>query len=202
MVTLWVNSVFLSLLIANEGLHFWLFLVRYSHPFWGRVVVFKRTLSVCRNFWWLVTTLFPGWSLFLASGLSSPGLLGCLALCLRSADWLCLLLCPHGLLDQGIRGLFACPSPSSLLWFCEFRCVLSPMVHTLRDGVTPAGSRLVCPRSERRFSVFSLSLWDVSSCCPCPSGCRQNMGQVLGAHPPLVVGAAPFLLMVGLRTSV
>ena len=47
------------------------------------------------------------------------------------------------------------------IWFCEFRCVLfSPMVHTLRDGVTPAGSRLVCPRSERRFSVFSLSLRD------------------------------------------
>ena len=41
-VTLWVNSVFLSLLIANEGLHWWLFLFRYSHPFWGRVVVFLR----------------------------------------------------------------------------------------------------------------------------------------------------------------
>ena len=66
------------------------------------------------------------------------------------------------------------------------------MVHTLRDWVTPAGSRIVCPRSERRFSVFSLSLWDVSLCCPCPSGCRQHMGQVLGAHPSLVVGAAPF----------
>ena len=41
-VTLWVNSVFLSLLIANEGLHWWLFLFRYSHPFWGRVVIFIR----------------------------------------------------------------------------------------------------------------------------------------------------------------
>ena len=41
-VTLWVNGVFLSLLIANEGLHWWLFLFRYSHPFWGRVVVFIR----------------------------------------------------------------------------------------------------------------------------------------------------------------
>ena len=111
------GSVFLSLLIANEGLHSWLFLIRYSHPYWGRVVVFIRTLSVCRNFWWLVATLYPGWSLFFARGLSSPGLLGCLALCLWSADWLCLWLCPHGLLDQGIRGLFACPSPSSLLWF-------------------------------------------------------------------------------------
>ena len=34
-VTLWVSSVFLSLLIANEGLHWWLFLFQYSHPFWG-----------------------------------------------------------------------------------------------------------------------------------------------------------------------
>ena len=41
-VTLWVNSVFLSLLIANEGLHWWLFLFRYSHPFWVRVVIFIR----------------------------------------------------------------------------------------------------------------------------------------------------------------
>ena len=41
-VTLWVNSVFLSLIIANEGLHWWLFLFRYSHPFWGRVIVFIR----------------------------------------------------------------------------------------------------------------------------------------------------------------
>ena len=41
-VALWVNSVFLSLLIANEGLHWWLFLFRYSHPFWGRVVIFIR----------------------------------------------------------------------------------------------------------------------------------------------------------------
>ena len=130
-----------------------------------------RPLSVCRNFWWLVATLFPGLSLFFASGLSSPGLLGCLALCLRYADLLYLWLCAHSLLDQGIRGLFACPSPSSLLWFCKFRWVLfSPMVHTLRDGVIPAGSRLVCPRSERRFSVFFLSLWAVSSCCYCPSG--------------------------------
>ena len=173
MVTLWVNNVFLSLLIVNERLHCWLFLARYSHPYGVELssyYVFFRFVGTSGgwwNFWWLVATLFPGLSLFFASGLSFPGLLGCLALCLRYADW----LCTHSLLDLGIRGLFACPSPSSMLWFCEFRCVLfSPMVHTLRDGVTPAGSRLVCPRSERRFRVFSLSLWAVSSCCPCPSG--------------------------------
>ena len=31
-------------LITNEGLHCWLFLVRYRHPYWGRVVVFIRPL--------------------------------------------------------------------------------------------------------------------------------------------------------------
>ena len=129
---------------------------------------------------WLVATLFPGLSLFFASRLSSPGLLGCLALCLRYADLLYLWLCTHSLLAQGICGHFACPLPSSSLWFCKFGWVLfSPMVHTLRDGDTPAGPRLVYPRSERRFSVFSLSFWAVSSCCHCPSGCGHHMGQVL-----------------------
>ena len=33
--------------------------------------------------------------------------------------------------------------------------LFSSTIHTLRDGVSPAGSRLVCPRSERRCSVFS-----------------------------------------------
>ena len=32
-VTLWVNSVFLSHLIANEGLHWWLFLSDVANPF-------------------------------------------------------------------------------------------------------------------------------------------------------------------------
>ena len=126
-----------------------------------------------------MATLISALSLFFNSGLSSPGLLGCLAMCFRYADLLYLWLCTHSLLDQGVRGLFACPSPSSLLWFCMFRWALfSLMVHTLRDGATPAGSRLVCPRSERRFSVVSLSLWAVSSCCPCPSGYSHHMGQV------------------------
>ena len=62
-----VNSVFLSLLIGNEDLHWWLFLFRYSHPFWGRVV-FIRPPSVCRNFWWVVATLLPGLPLSFARG--------------------------------------------------------------------------------------------------------------------------------------
>ena len=48
----------------------------------------------------------------------------------------------------------ACPSPSIRLLVYLFRWVLfSTRVPYLRDGVTPAGSRIVCPRSERRFSV-------------------------------------------------
>ena len=48
----------------------------------------------------------------------------------------------------------SCPSPSIRLWVYWFQCLLfSTRVPYLRDGVTPAGSRIVCLRSERRFSV-------------------------------------------------
>ena len=47
-----------------------------------------------------------------------------------------------------------CPSPSIRLLVYWFQWLLfSTRVPYLRDGVTPAGSRIVCPRSERRFSV-------------------------------------------------
>ena len=54
---------------------------------------------------------------------------------------------------------------------------------------------------------FSSPLWAVSLCCPYPSGYSHHMGQVCWsvssfARPTVVVGAAPFLLMDGLRTSV
>ena len=46
------------------------------------------------------------------------------------------------------------PSPSIRLWVYCFQWLLfSTRVPYLRDGVTPAGSRFVCPRSKRRFSV-------------------------------------------------
>ena len=155
MFTLWVNSVFLSLLIANEGLRYWLFLSDFAYQFWGRVVVYLRPRSVCRHFWWLVAALLPGLSLSFAGGLSSPGLICCFAMGLRGAGWRSLWLCVHCLLGQRFHGFLACPSLSGLLWFCEFLWVLfSHMVHTLRNGVTPVGSRLVCPRSERRFVCF------------------------------------------------
>ena len=117
-VTLWVNSVFLSLLIANEGLQYWLFLSDFAYHFWGQVVVYLCTRSVCRHFWWLVAALLPGLSLSFAGGLSSPGLLCCFAMGLRCAGWLSLWLCVHSLLGQRFLGLLACPSLSSLLWFC------------------------------------------------------------------------------------
>ena len=125
---------------------------------------------------WLVTVL--------ASALSSPGLLCYLAMNLRCAALLYLWLCAHSLLGHGIRGLLACPSPSNRLKFSLFRWVLfSPMVPNLRNGVTPAGSLLVCPRSERRFSVTiwvrcngHFPGWASTLCLrllfvPCPSGC-------------------------------
>ena len=46
------------------------------------------------------------------------------------------------------------PSPSIRLWVYWFQWLLfSTRVPYLRDGVTPAGSRFVCPRSTQRFSV-------------------------------------------------
>ena len=47
-----------------------------------------------------------------------------------------------------------CPSPSIRLWVYWFQWLLfSTRVPYLRDGITPEGSRIVFPRSERRFSV-------------------------------------------------
>ena len=60
---------------------------------------------------------------------------------------------------------------------------LSSRVPYLRDGATPAGSRIVCPRLEQRFSVpvwvrysgqFMVGLHASvlrHLCVPCPSGC-------------------------------
>ena len=46
------------------------------------------------------------------------------------------------------------PSPSIRLWVYWFQWLLfSTRVPYLCDGVTPAGSRFVCPRSKRKLSV-------------------------------------------------
>ena len=67
-----------------------------------------------------------------------------------------LWLCTHRLFDYGFRCLLSCPSLSCWLWLCRFLWVLfSHMVHILRDGVTPVGSRLVCLDRNEGLVCFS-----------------------------------------------
>ena len=125
MVTLWVNSVFLSLLITNEGLHWCLFLFKIANHFWGLVVVFILPTSVCRHFSWLVAALLPGLSLSFASGLSSPGLICCLAMSLRYTDLLSLWLCTRSLLGPRVSW------PSYLSFALQLALVLQVPVGSL-----------------------------------------------------------------------
>ena len=129
-----------------------------------------------RAFTWLVTVL--------ASTPSSPGFLCWFARWLRCATLLYLWLYAHSLLGLEFPRLLACTSPSIRLLVCLFQWVLfSTTFPNLRSGVTPAGSRIVCPRSERRFRVL---IWFRCTgqfpgwtsylglrrlCAPCPSGC-------------------------------
>ena len=161
-VTLWVHSVFLSLLIAIECLHWWLFLSDFANPFWGHVVVFLRPPSVCRHFLWLVAAFVSGLSLSFASGLSSPGLSCYLAMCLRCADWLSLWLCVHSLLG------FRVSWPSCLSLALQLALVLQVPVSSLlpygshpsrwghpcgvEDGLSSIGTKVSC---------FSLSLLEL-----------------------------------------
>ena len=203
-VTLWVNSVFFSLLIANEGLHWWLFLSDIANHFWGRVVVFIRPPSVCRNFLWLVAALFPGLSLSFASGLSSTGLICCLAMGLRYADLLYLWLWAHSCWTKGFMAFLpvlrstACSGYasscgfSSPIWFTTF--AMGSPLRGRGKFVLDRNKGLVC---------FLFPFWAVSLCCHCPSGYSHLMGQVCWsaptyARPPVVVGASPFLLLDGL----
>ena len=87
---------------------------------------------------------------------SSPGFLCCFARGLGCATLLCLWLCAHLLLRLGFPMLPDCPSPSIRLWVYWFQWLLfSTGVPYLRDGVTPAGSRLfVLDRNEGVVSPF------------------------------------------------
>ena len=79
---------------------------------------------------------------------SSPGFLCGFARGLGCATLLCLWLCAHLLSGLGSPMLPDCPSPSIRLWVYWFQwLIFSTGVPYLRDGVTPAGSRFVCPRS-------------------------------------------------------
>ena len=105
---------------------------------------------------------------------SSPGFICYFARCLGCAALLYLWLCAHLRLGLGFLMLPACPSPSIGLLVYWFHWLLfSTRVPYLRDGVTPAGSRFVCPRSERRFS---LSIW------------VRYTGQFLAGPPTSVCG--------------
>ena len=85
---------------------------------------------------------------------SSPGFLCCFARGLGCVTLLCLWLCAHLLSGLGFPMLPDYPSPSIRLWVYWFQWLLfSTRVPYLRDGVTPAGPRFVCPRSKRRCSV-------------------------------------------------
>ena len=71
-------------------------------------------------------------------------------MCCLTSLWLCALL----LLGRGFLLLPACPSPFFGLWAFWFDWLLFfNRVPYLRNEVTPAGSRIVCPRSERRFGL-------------------------------------------------
>ena len=83
----------------------------------------------------------------------SSGFFCCFAKYLGFAALLSLWLCAHLQLGLEFLMLPACPSPSIGLLVYWFQWLLfSTRVPYLRDGVTPAGSRIACPRSERRFS--------------------------------------------------
>ena len=127
-----------------------------SLPFRSGVVVSLRPLSVCHGSLWLVTALFTCLSLSLPVPFFSW-----LLLLLRQVPWVCGLTFPVVVrtlaVGTGFLMLPACPSPSfGLLVYWFLWLLFSTWVPYLRDGVTPAGSRIVCPRSERRFS---LSIW-------------------------------------------
>ena len=78
----------------------------------------------------------------------SPGFLCGFARGLGCATLLCLWLCAHLLSGLGFPMLPDCPSPSIRLWVYWYQwLIFSTGVPYLRDGVTPAGSRFVCPRS-------------------------------------------------------
>ena len=96
--------------------------------------------------------LFPGLSLLtsthllLASSADSPGALGVLPyfpMVVRT-------------LAVGPRFSYASCLPFALLQALGILVHLASLLHWvpyLRDGVTPAGSRIVCPQSERRFGL-------------------------------------------------
>ena len=163
--------------------------------FWGRVVVLIRPPSDCRNFLWLVAALLPGLSLIFDSGLSSPGLICCYAMSPRYVDLLSYGCAPTVCLATGFVAFFPVlrsPAGSGCAGSCGFS---SPIWFTIFAMGSPLrGQGWFDPRSERRFGMFLIPFWAVSSCCHCPLGYGHHMGQVSWSvptctRPPVVTGA-------------
>ena len=152
-----------------------------SLPFRSGVVVSLRPLSVCHGSLWLVTALFTCLSLSLPVPIFSW-----LLLLLRQVPWVCCLTFPVVVRTLAVGpGVFlllpACPSPSfGLLVYWFLWLLFSTWVPYLRDGVTPAGSRIVLDRNKGLVSPFGsgaldsswLALQPLSAdfCAPCSSG--------------------------------
>ena len=185
----------LSLLIPNEGLHWWLFLSDVANPFWGRVVVFICPPSASWNFLWLVAALLPGLSLIFDSGLSSPGLICCLAMSLWYVDLMSCGGAPTVCLATGFVAFFPVlrsPAGSGCAGSCGFS---SPIWFSTFAMESPLRGRgWFNPRPERRFGVFLFPFWAVSLCCHWPSGSGHHTGQVCWSVPtcprPTVVSGA------------
>ena len=140
-----------------------------SLPFRSGVLVSLRPLSVCHGSLWLVTALFPSLSLSLPVPIFSW-----LLLLLRQVPWVCCLTFPMVVRTLAVGPGVSYASPSfGLLVYWFLWLLFSIRVPYLRNGVTPTGSRIFCPRSERRFS---LSIW-----------VRYN-GQFLAEPPASVCG--------------
>ena len=111
----------------------------------------------------LLVPVLTSTHLLLASAAASPGTLGVLPYfpcgCAHTCGW--------------ARGFLMLPACPSLLVYWFLWLLFSTWVPSPRDGVTPAGSRILCPRSERRFS---LSIW------------VRYTGQFLAGPPASVCG--------------
>ena len=143
--TLCVKCVFSSLLLAILGFLF---------VWWCSYVLH-----------WFVGTSFGGLCSCLPcqSGVCQGPLFSWPHLPLRCESCVCNLdirwLSTHLLLGSGVRCPLYFPSLSGWLWICRFLKVLfSHMVRILRDGVTPAGSRLVWSSIVMPVCLFPLSI--------------------------------------------
>ena len=148
--------------------------------FWGRVVVFIRPPSDCRNFLWLVAALFPCLSLFFDSGLSSPGLICCLAMSLRFVDLLSFGCAPAVCLARGfvaILPVLRSPAGSGYAGSCGFSYTIWFTTFAMGSPLRGRGW-FVLDRNEG-LVCFLFPFWAVSSCCHCPSAYGSS---VLDSH--------------------